>query len=92
MQVLNDMCVEGREVLVFCVWHWPVGAKQADFGMAVGEGDSSEEAAADGVSIPVVGVMAIAFADDDELATNGGRVGWAGFRDGGLEDKGTRWE
>ena len=92
MQVLDDVCVEGGEVLVFCVWHWPVGAKQAEFGMAVGEGNSSEEASAGRVSIPVVGVVTPAFADDDELATDGGRVGGAGFRDGSLEDEGTGWE
>jgi hypothetical protein len=36
----------------------------------------------------VVGVVTPAFADDDKLATDGGRVGGAGFRDGGLEDEG----
>ena len=92
MQVLDDVCMEGREGLVFCVWHWPVGAKQADFSVSVEEGDSSEEASAGRVSIPVVGMMAPAFAADDKLATDGGWVGGAGFCDGGLEDKGTRWE
>jgi hypothetical protein len=79
-------------VLVFCMWHWPVGAKQVDFGVAVGESDSTEEASAGRVSIPVVGVVTPAFADDDELASNGGWVRGAGFCDGGLEDEGTRWE
>jgi hypothetical protein len=92
MQVLDDVCVEGGEVLVFCVWHWSVGAKQAGFGIAVGKGNSSEEASAGRVSIPVVGVVTPAFADDDELATDGGRVGGTGFRDGSLEDEGTGWE
>ena len=40
----------------------------------------------------MIGVVTPAFADDYELATNGGRVGGAGFRDRGLEDEGTWWE
>ena len=60
--------------------------------MAVGKGDASEEASAGRVSIPVIGVVTPALADADELATDGGRVGGAGFRDRGLEDEGTRWE
>jgi hypothetical protein len=45
-----------------------------------------------GIGIPVVGVVAPAFADDDELSTYGGRFRGAGFGDGGLKDKGTRRE
>ena len=37
-------------------------------------------------------MVAPAFADDDELATNGGWVRWAGFGDGGLEYESARWE
>ena len=40
----------------------------------------------------MAGVVAPAFADYDELTTNGGRVGGAGFGDGGLEDGGAWWE
>ena len=40
----------------------------------------------------MVGVVTPAFADDDELATDGGRVVGAGFGDGGLEDEGARRE
>ena len=40
----------------------------------------------------MVGVVAPAFADYDELTTNGGRVGGAGFGDGGLENEGAWWE
>ena len=40
----------------------------------------------------MVGVVAPAFADYDELTTNGGRVGGAGFGDGGLQDEGAGWE
>ena len=40
----------------------------------------------------MVGVVAPAFADYDELAANGGGVRGAGFGDGGLEDKGAWWE
>ena len=39
--------------------------------MAVGKGNSSEKASAGRVSIPVIGVVTPAFADDDELATDG---------------------
>ena len=60
--------------MVFCVWHWSVGAKQAGFGIAVGKGNSSEEASAGGVGIPEVGVVALAIAAADELSDNGGRV------------------
>ena len=35
----------------------------------------------------MVGVVAPTIADDDELSANGGRVGGAGFGDGGLEDE-----
>jgi hypothetical protein len=37
----------------------------------------------------VIGVVTPAFADEYELAPNGGGVGGPGFRDGGLEDEGT---
>ena len=37
-------------------------------------------------------MVAPAFADDDELSTNGGWVRWAGFGVGGLEYEGARWE
>ena len=40
----------------------------------------------------MVGVVAPAFADYDELAANGGRVRGAGFDDGGLKDEGAWWE
>ena len=60
--------------------------------MSVRKGDASKKASSGGVSVPVIGVVTPAFADDDELATNGGRVGGAGFRDRGLEDEGTWWE
>jgi hypothetical protein len=40
----------------------------------------------------MVGVVAPAFADYDELTANGGRVRGAGFGDGGLEDEGAWWE
>ena len=33
-------------------------------------------------------MVAPALADDDELSTDGGRVGGAGFGNGGLEDEG----
>ena len=41
-----------------------------------------------GVSVPVVGMVAPALADNDELSTDGGRVGGAGLGNGGLEDEG----
>ena len=40
----------------------------------------------------MVCMVAPAFADDDELSTNGGWVRWAGFGDGGLEYESARWE
>ena len=40
----------------------------------------------------MIGVVTPAFADEYELAPNGGGVGGPGFRDGGLEDEVTRWE
>jgi hypothetical protein len=40
----------------------------------------------------VVGVVAPAFADDDELSAYGGRVRGAVFVDRGLEDEGARRE
>ena len=46
---------------------------------------SCEKASSCGVSVPVVGMVAPALADDDELSTNWGRVRGAGFGDGGLE-------
>ena len=77
-------------MLIFSVWHGPVGAEQSEFGVSVGQGDSCEKASSCGVSVPVVGLGAPALADDDELSTNGGRVSGAGFGDGGLEDEGAR--
>ena len=36
VEVLDNVSVEGRKVLVFGVWDWPVvGAEQADFGVSV---------------------------------------------------------
>ena len=35
VEVLDNVGVEGRKVLVFGVWDWPVGAEQADFGVGV---------------------------------------------------------
>ena len=58
-------------MLIFGVWHGPVGAEQAEFGVAVGYGDFGEKASSCGVSVPVVGMVAPALADDDELFTDG---------------------
>ena len=60
--------------------------------MGVGDGNASEESTAGRVGVPVIGVVAPAVADDDELASNGWGVGVMGFGDGGLEDQGARWE
>ena len=43
------------------------------------------------VGVPVIGVVAPAVADDDELASNGWGVEVMGFGDGGLEDQSARW-
>ena len=56
--------------------------------MGVGYGDSSEKSAAGGVSVPVIGLVTPAVADYDKLSANGGRVGGAGFGNGGLENEG----
>ena len=37
-------------------------------------GDSSEESTTGGVSVPVVGLVTPAVADDDELSADGGRI------------------
>jgi hypothetical protein len=47
--------------------------------VGVGDGDSCEEASACRVGISVVGVVAPAVADDDELAAYKGRVGGGGL-------------
>jgi hypothetical protein len=51
-----------------------------------------EEAAVGRVSVPVVGVVAPAVADEDELASKWWGVEVVGFGDRGLENQGARWK
>jgi hypothetical protein len=72
--------------LVVCVRDRPVCAEKTEFGVGVGDGNAREESTAGRVGVPVIGVVAPAVADDDELASNRWGVEVMGFGDGGLED------
>ena len=57
-------------MLIGCMGYWSVRAEKTQLDMAVGKGDAREESSLSGVHVPVVGVVAPAVADDDELASN----------------------